>query len=246
MKIITKLVILTLSLLLVNADQYCDNLIKQYNKIRMRCSLPTVAITNCCDLTRFSTPSGIFKIKKTAFSCIDVYCNMTISEGGWIVIQRNRHGSLVSFNRKWIDYKEGFGDLNSEFWFGLENIRYLTKTGQWKMRLDYQKNDTTWSYLHYNRFSVGSSIEEYPLTVRGFGGEGTDHFSSHPLHRAKFSTPDNDNDQSNDNCAALYKSGWWYNDCRNIDINQQPPHVKNTHVLSTEMKIRPRDCMTGY
>ena len=36
------------------------------------------------------------------------------------------------------------------------------------MRVDYEKNDKTWSYLHYNQFSVGSASEEYPLTVGGF------------------------------------------------------------------------------
>ena len=33
------------------------------------------------------------------------------------------------------------------------------------MRVDYQFPNKTWSYLHYNQFSVGSTSEEYPLTV---------------------------------------------------------------------------------
>ena len=245
MKIITQLVILTLSLLLVNADQYCDNLIKQYNEVSLKCPLPTVAITSCCDLIGFSAPSGIFKMKKTAFSCIDVYCNMATDGGGWIVIQRNTRDASVSFNRKWGDYEEGFGSLHTEFWYGLQNIHFLTKSGQWEMRMDYQKNDTTWSNIHYSHFSVGSSSEEYPLTVRGFSGIGTDYFASHQLDGARFSTPDNDNDKSHDNCAATFKSGWWYNNCSHIDINQQPPYVTH-NVLSTEMKIRPKICFVHY
>ena len=115
------------------------------------------------------------------------------------------------------------------------------------MRVDYQKNDNTWSYLHYNQFSVGSASEEYPLTVGGFTGVGTDHFASHPLNGMKFSTPDNDNDKHGGNCAASFKSGWWYNGCAWVHINRQPPNVGgNSHndVLFIEMKIRPKDCIT--
>ena len=78
----------------------------------------------------------------------------------------------------------------------------LSQTGQWEIRVDYQKNDKTWSYLHYNQFSVGSASKEYPLTVGGFTGEGTDEFVRHPLNGMKFSTPDNDNDRDSSNCAA--------------------------------------------
>ena len=76
-------------------------------------------------------------------------------------------GSLVSFNRNWSEYEEGFGDLHTEFWYGLQNIHYLTRTGQWEMIVDYQSYNKTWSHLHYNQFSMGSASEEYPLTVGG-------------------------------------------------------------------------------
>ena len=118
------------------------------------------------------------------------------------------------------------------------------------MRVDYQKNDKTWSYLHYNQFSVGSASEEYPLTVGGFTGVGTDWFNQHPYghNGTKFSTPDNDNDHDrNSNCAASYKSGWRYNiySCYYINLNKQPPSDSNTsagNILFTEIKIRPKNC----
>ena len=56
------------------------------------------------------------------------------------------------------------------------------------MRVDYQMNDKTWSYLHYNQFSVGSANEEYPLTIGGLTGVGTDYFTSHSLNGMKFIT----------------------------------------------------------
>ena len=178
------------------------------------------------------------------FVTVNVYCDMTTDGGGWIVIQRNRKNSQLSFNKNWREFEEGFGDLNKDFWAGLELMHTPTQRGQWEMRVDYQKNDNTWSYLHYNQFSVGSASEEYPLAVGGFTGVGTDRFAYH--NGMKFSTPDNDNDKdSGGNCAVSLKDGWWYNNCDQVDINRQPPTVGG-HVLFSEMKIRPKDCITQY
>ena len=43
----------------------------------------------------------------------------------------------------------------------------LTQRGDWEMRIDYQKNDKSWSYLHYIYFSVGNASEEYPVFPGG-------------------------------------------------------------------------------
>ena len=238
MKIITQLVILTLSLLLVNAD---DDL-NHYST-----NPSSALIQGCCDLRVFPpdrVPNGVYKMSMGTFATANVYCNMTTDGGGWIVIQRSRRNSQLSFNKNWREYEEGFGDLNKDFWAGLELMHTLTQRGQWEMRLDYQKFDKTWSYLHYNQFSVGSASEEYPLTVGGFTGVGTDLFVSHPLNGMKFSTPDNDNDKSSRyDCAASHKNGWWYNRCSEILINLQLPYVGGG-AFFTEMKIRPKDCIT--
>ena len=170
---------------------------------------------------------------------------MDTTGGGWIVIQRNKKGSLVNFNKNWTDYEKGFGDLNKEFWYGLQETNCLTQGGQWEMRVEYQFNNKTWSYLHYNQFSVGSASEEYPLTVGGFTGVGTDWFNvkSETLNGMKFSTPDNDNDKYGGNCAAYYRSGWWHDHCTWVDINNPKPYLHG-HILFSEMKICPKDCIT--
>ena len=251
MKIITQLVILTLSLLLVNADQYCDNLVKECQEnFQAKCSAQKVTIKNCCDLRVVSAPSGVYKINKT-FDIANAYCDMITDDGGWIVIQRNKKNTPVNFNKNWTDYEEGFGDLNTEFWYGLAAIHSLTQRGQWEMRVDYQKNDKTWSYYHYNQFSVGSACEEYPLTVGGFTGVDTDWFNQQRYghNGTKFSTPDNDNDNDGSNCASRYNSGWWYNACYYINLNKQPPSDSNKsdgNILFTEIKIRPKDCIMHY
>jgi len=186
MKIIAQLVILTLSLLMVNAN---DNL-NHYTTHPF-----TVPIRSCCDLRTFPpyrVPTGAYKMRIGTFDIANVYYT---DGGGWIVIQRNRKYSQLSFNKNWREYVEGFGDLNKDFWAGLELMHTLTQRGQWEMRVDYQKNDKTWSYLHYNQFSVGSPNEEYPLTVGRLTGVSSDYFAYH--NGMKFSAP-----LPHGNCAA--------------------------------------------
>ena len=122
----------------------------------------------------------------------------------------------------------------------LQVTHCLTLTGQWEMRLDYQIKDKT--YLHYNQFSVGSASEEYPLTVGGFTGVGTDWFAAGSHNGMKFSTPDNQNDNNNRySCAGSNKDGWWYNNCGQVSLSYQPPTI-HYGLLFAEMKIRPKDC----
>ena len=48
------------------------------------------------------------------FATANVYCNMTTDNEGWIVIQRNRINSQLSFDKNRREYEEGFGDLNKD------------------------------------------------------------------------------------------------------------------------------------
>ena len=191
MKIITQLALLILPLLLVDAD---DDL-NHYSTHPF-----TAPIRSCCDLRIFPPdrlPTAVYKMSMGTFATTNVYCDIATDGGGWIVIQRKRKNSQPSFNKNWREYEEGFGDLSKDFWAGLELMHTLTLRGQWEMRVDYQKNDKSWSYLRYNNFSVGSASEKYPLTFGGFTGVGTDWFTAGAHNGMKFSTPDQQNDNNN-------------------------------------------------
>ena len=211
MRIITQLVILTLSLLLVNAadyDEYCTDLLKECNgNYITKCAHQQYLIKSCCGLRAFSAPSGVYTLTTDEFDSVKVYCDMDTDKGGWNVIQRNKKDSPTSFNRNWALYHEDFGDLEAEFWYGLKGISCLTQKGQWEMRIDVQNYDKTWTYYDYNIFSVGSANAGYPLTIGGYTSKGTDYFGG--LNGMKFSTPDVDNDKhSSYHCAKTYASGW--------------------------------------
>ena len=79
-------------------------------------------------------PSGIYEIGDVCntgpFSTDISYasCDMETDGGGWTVIQRRINGS-VDFYKGWEDYELGFGDLETEFWWGLKKIHCLTSQG---------------------------------------------------------------------------------------------------------------------
>ncbi len=67
----------------------------------------------------------------------------------------------VNFDRSWKEYKEGFGDLHTEYWLGNEHIHDLSSQGDYKLRIDLED----WSGKHktrvYQSFRWGTSITDW-------------------------------------------------------------------------------------
>ena len=137
--------------------------------------------------------------------------------GGWTVFQRRMDGT-VDFYLNWADYNKGFGDLNGEFWLGLNKINRLTAAQSTSLRVDLEDFDGNKRYATYSTFKVGNADTEYTLTVSGFGGNAGDSLI-YPHNGMKFSTKDNDNDKTSANCAISYKGAWWYNKCHRSNLN---------------------------
>ena len=188
-------------------------------------------IKTCCCLgfnnTYFNTKrSGVYTIANfCGVNCSNtrVYCDTTSGGGGWLLIQRRDKRYSTNFHRAWTEYADGFGDLNKEFWFGLNGIHCLTSKGNWELRIDFTFSNGTKSFMHYNHFRVGPPTDNYRLSISGFTGiTPNDPFNSgHPLNGQQFNTYDRDD---NHNCAvsghgSTAPGGWWHYNCFYINLN---------------------------
>ncbi|GFS23433.1 tenascin-R [Elysia marginata] len=161
-------------------------------------------------------------------------CDTVTDGGGWIVIQRRAEGS-TDFNRKWNDYKNGFGSFAGDFWLGNDKISLITKSGKYELRIDIVF-DGRHTFAHYDSFSIESEsysdttnngydydydydyrrrsrsvARPYKLSIGNYDGTAGD--SLRDNDGRPFSTIDKDVDSSGGNCAEEYQGGWWFVGC---------------------------------
>ena len=98
-----------------------------------------------------------------------MFCDQKTASGGWTVIQKRLDGS-VNFTRGWKDYKNGFGNLNGEFWLGLDKMHRLTKTKN-KLRVELQDWKGNSAYAEYSLFAVSSEQTKYKLSLGSYSGK---------------------------------------------------------------------------
>ncbi|XP_066117302.1 tenascin-R isoform X2 [Saccopteryx bilineata] len=146
---------------------------------------------------------------------LQVYCDMTTDGGGWIVFQRRQNGQ-TDFFRKWAEYRDGFGNLEDEFWLGLDHIHRITSQGRYELRVDMRDAQEA-AFAYYDKFSVEDSRSLYKLRVGDYNGTAGDSLSYH--QGRPFSTKDRDNDIAVTNCALSYKGAWWYKNCHRTNLN---------------------------
>ena len=98
---------------------------------------------------------------------------MTTDSGGWTVFQRRLDGS-VDFYLGWESYKNGFGNLNGEFWLGNDNLHLLTAVDNVMMRVDLEDFDGNITYAEYKTFKVAGEADKYQLLIGGYNGTAGD------------------------------------------------------------------------
>ncbi|KAG7518608.1 hypothetical protein JOB18_038569 [Solea senegalensis] len=181
--------------------------------------------TDCSQLfTSGFKSSGVYRIKTSR-----VYCDMS-EGGGWTVIQRRINGR-ETFNRSWADYRDGFGDLETElgeFWLGNDNLHDITTQGNYSLRINLEDFDGNQRYAEYRNFRVADEKDLYRLNFGAYVGTagdalsggfqvGMSEWASH--QDMNFSTYDQDNDNYRGNCAREDKGGWWFNKCHSAHLN---------------------------
>ncbi|XP_069604652.1 tenascin isoform X4 [Ranitomeya imitator] len=162
------------------------------------------------------TESGMYTIYVNGDQSqpMEVYCDMNVDGGGWIVFLRRTDGS-EDFYKNWRTYSTGFGDPKNEFFLGLENLHKITSQGQYELRVDLRDLGET-AFAVYDKFEVGDSRSRYRLKVDGYSGTAGDSMTYH--NGRPFSTYDKDNDSAITNCALSYKGAFWYKNCHRVNL----------------------------
>ncbi|XP_008315530.1 fibrinogen-like protein 1 [Cynoglossus semilaevis] len=156
--------------------------------------------------------TGIYVVRPDGSpTALTVYCDMS-NGGGWTVFQRRRDGS-ENFDRAWVEYKQGFGDLYSpdgEFWLGNEPIHHLTSQGNYDLHIDLEDFDGNHRYAEYKNFRVDGEKDQFQLHLGEYSGDAGDALatvgSASRPSGVKFSTFDHmthDRDKDSDtNCLS--------------------------------------------
>ncbi|XP_034472591.1 techylectin-5B-like [Drosophila innubila] len=173
---------------------------------------------NCAEATANAKPSGIYEILIPSYSKhhFKVTCDAHTQGGGWTVILSRVDGS-VDFNRNWNVYKKGFGDLDGEFFLGLDKIHALTAERSQELLVLLEDFEGVEKWETYEKFAIGNEDELYALHTLG-RSNGTAGDSLKRQHTTKFSTHDRDNDRWTKNCAEAYNGGWWYESCHDSKL----------------------------
>ena len=228
---------------------------------------------DCSDLP-MKSPSGVYNLslgRDSRQPPVPAYCDMETAGGNWTVFQRRdlTRDERQSFRQGWKEYKDGFGSLTGEFWWGLQNVRNLTraKDRRYELRVNLTARDGAERYAIYTYFRLSPEGKGYQLKYRHYqvtayhpasarAGDGFGDF-----HRnVKFATHDNDN--SGQSCAG--GGGWWLpgtttlppsicgrTSFLNGPVNTQFPHISAIfwpgalHWDKSAMMIRPDPSFLG-
>ncbi|XP_060580117.1 fibrinogen-like protein 1 [Ruditapes philippinarum] len=157
--------------------------------------------------------NGIYKLRQE----VEVYCDQTTDGGGWIVFQRRLNGE-TDFYRTWAEYRNGFGDLDGEFWLGNKYLSLLTSDSVYELRIEIEDFEENSAYAKYSKFKIYPEEDNYKLEVSGYSGTAGDSLAFH--NGMMFSTYDRDHDTySSGNCAKARHGAWWYNYCQFSNLN---------------------------
>lgn len=180
-------------------------------------TVPYCLFSDCHDIYKLGyTVSGVYPIRPVGSPQLDdVYCHL-INQSGWTVFQRRIDGS-TNFNRRWLEYKYGFGNPYGEFWLGNEMLHRLTRQGDYLLRIDIWDWEGNRAYAEYSHFKIHNEKHQYKIIVGGYHGNAGDSLSVHDS--MSFSTEDVDNDHHRRHCAVDNKSGWWFNSCFYSNLN---------------------------
>ena len=162
-----------------------------------------------------------------------------------MVFQRRIDGT-VDFYLTMSEYKNCFGDLNGNFWLGLDTLHQLAAPSKNAiLRVDLRHMDVGERYAQYTEFSILNGTGGYKLKVSGYSGTAPDSLLYNNGYQ--FSAKDTSN------CGVQRKGAWWYYACTWANLNGLYPSAGEStadrmswyyftrnwgRVTFSEMKIR--------
>lgn len=157
---------------------------------------------------------GIYLFDNEPTKVTHVLCEM--SKGGWTVIF-NKGNQNTTFDKLWNEFRDGFGEIDGDYWLGLNHMSLLTQRTKMELRVEMTNSVEDRDVYEYEYFLVGSEADKFRLRISqlDLSSPTTDQFKGH--NSMYFTTKDKDND--NDftlNCATYFGGGWWFNNCYTI------------------------------
>uniref|UniRef100_A0A4W5PHU4 Angiopoietin-like 2a n=1 Tax=Hucho hucho TaxID=62062 RepID=A0A4W5PHU4_9TELE len=113
--------------------------------------------------------------------------------------------------------QQGFGNIDGEYWLGLENIYWLTNQDNYKLLVMLEDWSGRKTFAEYASFRIEAEADFYKLRVGRYHGNAGDSLTWH--NGKQFTTLDRDHDVYTGNCAHYQKGGWWYNACAHSNLN---------------------------
>ncbi|VDH90524.1 Hypothetical predicted protein, partial [Mytilus galloprovincialis] len=125
---------------------------------------------DCSDI-HVSQGSGVYTIYPKGIGRINVYCDLDTnnSGGGWTVFQRRESGE-EDFDRGWIDYENGFGNIRTEFWLGNSKLNAITSQGRYELMVNIEDFQSNKAFARYDLFEIGDLFSYYKLQIGGYSG----------------------------------------------------------------------------
>ncbi|XP_075706085.1 angiopoietin-related protein 5 isoform X5 [Rhinoderma darwinii] len=196
---------------------------------------------DCTDIkdnfgTNSKAPSGIYIIQpEGTHSSFEAFCDMDYRGGGWTVLQKRIDGT-IDFQRTWLDYMEGFGELSGEFWLGLRKTFCILnqKNTSFMLNIALEAEDGSSAYATYDNFWIEDEKTAFILHVGRYFGTAGDAIRGNRKEESQNAMPFSTYDVDNDNCypscsfndtkvtsCSQHKgrSGWWFSQCGLANLN---------------------------
>ena len=154
-----------------------------------------------------------------------------------------KNDTFLRWNQWVCVLQQGFGNLDGEYWLGLEHLYWMTKQATYKLRVALEDWQGRQVFAEYDSFHLEPESDWYRLRLGQYQGTAGDSLSWH--NNKAFTTLDRDKDSytgllslchcssalcftvsvnilllvSTGNCAHFQKGGWWYHMCAHSNLN---------------------------